>query len=148
MRKKFSVALVALMGLTLFACGKKTDTKPTDTKPTQTDTSEIVVKKYTVTVVNSIQGAGTISGIGEIEEGKSTTIKAVANDGYTFLGFYDGENCVSENAEYTITVSKNVNLTARWTAKTYNLTVKTFSESPHTLRTFLNFGLFKSFWLK
>lgn len=127
MRKKFSVALVALMGLTLFACGKKTDTKPTDTKPTQTDTSEIVVKKYTVTVVNSIQGAGTISGIGEIEEGKSTTIKAVANDGYTFLGFYDGETCVSENAEYTITVSKNVNLTARWTAKTYNLTVKTFS---------------------
>lgn len=127
MRKKFSVALVALLGLTLFACGKKTDTKPTDTKPTQTDSSEIVVKKYTVTVVNSIQGAGTISGIGEIEEGKSTTIKAVANDGYTFLGFYDGETCVSENAEYTITVSKNVSLTARWTAKTYNLTVKTFS---------------------
>lgn len=129
MRKKFSVALVALMGLTLFACGKKTDTKPTDTKPTQTDTSEIVVKKYTVTVVNSIQNAGTIAGAGQIEEGKSTTLKATAADGYTFLGFYDGETRLSAEGatECTITVTKDVTITAKWTAKSYNLTVKSFS---------------------
>ena len=128
MRKKTHVVLFALMGLLLFGCGKKVDptTKPTP-KPTDTKPTTQQVKKYTVTVVNNIQNAGTIAGAGQIEEGKSTTLKATAADGYTFLGFFDGETELSTNPEYTFTVSKDVTITAKWTAKSYNLVVKSFS---------------------
>ncbi|MCR5307417.1 MAG: hypothetical protein K6E24_00225, partial [bacterium] len=136
MRKRTSVAFLALMGLLLFGCGKKTsEDKPTTTKKTtpttqttaKPTTSKKQVKKFTVSVVNSIQNAGTVSGTGEVEEGKSTTLKAVAADGYTFLGYYDGETLVSDKAEYTITVTKDVTLTAKWMAKTYTLAIRTFS---------------------
>ena len=132
MRKKTHVALFALLGLLLFGCGKKveTTTKKTTktTTPATTVTTEAPAKKtFIVNVVNSIQNAGTVSGIGDIEEGTTTTLKAVAADGYTFLGFYDGETLVSDSAEYTITVTKNVTLTAKWTAKTYTFAVKTIS---------------------
>ena len=130
MRKKTHVALFALLGLLLFGCGKKVDTttkKTTKTTPAPVTTTEVKTKKYTVVVNNSIQNAGTISGTGEIEEGKTTTLKAVANDGYTFLGFFDGETELTKDSEYTITVSKNVTLTAKWMAKTYTLAIKTFS---------------------
>lgn len=136
MRKRTAVAFLAVLGLLMVGCGKKTKTnKPTTkTTPTPSVTTKTVttkqpeVKKYTVNVVNSIQNAGTISGIGKIEEGKSTTIKAVANDGYTFLGFFDGDTEITKDSEYTITVTKDVTLTAKWMAKTYTLAIKTFSD--------------------
>ena len=136
MRKRTSVAFLALMGLLLFGCGKKTsEDKPTTTKKTtpttqttaKPTTSKKQVKKFTISVVNSIQNAGTVSGTGEVEEGKSTTLKATAADGYTFLGFFDGETEITKDSEYTITVTKDVNLTAKWMAKTYTLAVKKFS---------------------
>lgn len=135
MRKKTSVAFLAVLGLLLFGCGKKTtkDTPTTTKTPTPVTTAKPVttekqVKKYTVSVTNSIQNAGTISGTGDIEEGKSTTIKATANTGYLFLGFYDGETLLTDQSEYTISnITKNITITAKWTALQSKLEIKTFS---------------------
>ena len=148
MRKKFSVALVALMGLTLFACGKKTDTKPTDTKPSSTDdTTKEVIKQYDVSVVSKIINmpdadvtkAGTINGTGKVEEGKSTTLTATPNTGFTFLGFFANETDttpLNEAGTYTHTVS-NVKAAqtfyAKWQANSYTLTVLNSDDTRGTI---------------
>ena len=148
MRKKFSVALVALMALTLFACGKKTDTKPTDTKPSSTDdTTKEVIKQYDVSVVSKIINmpdadvtkAGTITGTGKVEEGKSTTLTATPNTGFTFLGFFANETDTTPlngAGTYTYTVS-NVKAAqtfyAKWQANSYTLTVLNSDDTRGTI---------------
>ena len=148
MRKKFSVALVALMALTLFACGKKTDTKPTDTKPSSTDdTTKEVIKQYDVSVVSKIVNmpdadvtkAGTITGTGKVEEGKSTTLTATPNTGFTFLGFFANETDTTPlngAGTYTYTVS-NVKAAqtfyAKWQANSYTLTVLNSDDTRGTI---------------
>ena len=138
MRKKTSVAFLAVLGLLLFGCGKKTTKEtPTTTKtPTPVTTAKPVttekqVKKYTVAVVNSIQNAGTISGAGQVEEGKSVTLTATPNDGYIFLGYYasaESTTALSTEATYTVSnVQADVTITAKWAAKSFTLAVKTFS---------------------
>ena len=138
MRKKTSVAFLAVLGLLLFGCGKKTTKDiPTTTKtPTpvttaRPTTTEKQVKKYTVAVVNSIQNAGTISGAGQVEEGKSVTLTATPNDGYIFLGYYasaESTTALSTDTTYTVSnVQADVTITAKWAAKSFTLAVKTFS---------------------
>lgn len=73
-----------------------------------------------VTVTSGVDGAaGTVAqlqGGGIYETGDSATVSAPAMAGYTFNGWYDGQNKVCSNLNYTFTVSGETALTARYTA--------------------------------
>lgn len=49
--------------------------------------------------------AGSVSGAGSYYEGQSVTATATPNLGYKFLGWYDGEDVVSEDIVYTFTIT-------------------------------------------
>ncbi len=67
---------------------------------------------YSVAV--NAETGGTVSGGGTFESGKSVTVTATPNSGYSFAGWYDGGAKVSEQASYTFAVTKNVTLTAKF----------------------------------
>lgn len=52
----------------------------------------------------------------------SVTVLATANDGYNFIGWYDGETKKSPDASYTFTCTGNVTLVAKFEIKTYTIT--------------------------
>ena len=137
MRKKTSVAFLAVLGLLLFGCSKKTTKENTTTKTptpvttTAKPTTKKEEKKFTVTVNSDNQSAGTIEGVGQAVEGSNVTLTAKPNQGYTFLGFYDGANKVSDgnSTTYTISnISKDVTLTAKWAVQSFTLTVTSINE--------------------
>ena len=49
-----------------------------------------------------------------IEKGNNVTLTAIADTGYEFAGWYDGENKINDNASYTFTVTSDINYTARF----------------------------------
>lgn len=61
------------------------------------------LKKYTISATSNDTTMGTAAGGGECWEDKSITLTATANDGYIFLGWYNGETLVSSDATLTIT---------------------------------------------
>ena len=152
MRKKSRLVVFGLLGLLLFGCGKKTvttktktttkTTTPVVTKPTTkttkttktTMTTKTEAKKYTVTVNSDKPNAGTINGVGQATEGTDVVLTAVANQGYTFLGFYNGDTKVSEGNSNTYTIAKidkNVTLTAKWAVQSFTLTVESVNEDEY-----------------
>lgn len=64
--------------------------------------------KYSVTLSASPSNGGTVSGGGEVEKGKTATIKATPASGYKFVKWSDNNT----SATRTITVSSNMNLVA------------------------------------
>lgn len=59
---------------------------------------------------------GSVSGGGSFVVGKTTTVTAQADEGYTFAGWYDAAGSkVSSEASYTFTVTASVTLQARFT---------------------------------
>ena len=75
---------------------------------------------YSLSLNKNISKAGTISSNGgTFPVSKSITIEATTNPGYTFLGWYNGENPVSTNPKYTFNMpAKNITYTATWIANT------------------------------
>ena len=137
MRKRTSVAFLAVLGLLLFGCGKKTTKEqpttktPTPVTTTAKPTTKKEEKKFTVTVNSDNQNAGTIDGVGQAVEGTDVKLTAKPNQGYTFLGFYDGANKVSDgnSTTYTISkISKDVTLTAKWAVQSFTLNVTSVNE--------------------
>lgn len=101
-------------------------------------TAHYSVNQYEVVLKNTNTNAGTISGAGSYDYGSTVTIKATANDGYTFAGWYDlDNNCISTNSEYTFTMELSNVLTAKWSCVdlTINYIVdgKTVYTSTYTL---------------
>ena len=74
--------------------------------------SEDVVTKYTLGLVASPAGGGTVTGAGEYEAGTEVAVKATANSGYTFKKWSDGNT----NAERMVTVDGDKSLTATFEA--------------------------------
>ena len=74
--------------------------------------SEDVVSKYTLGLVASPAGGGTVTGAGEYEAGTEVAVKATANSGYTFKKWSDGNT----NAERMVTVDGDKSLTATFEA--------------------------------
>ena len=68
-----------------------------------------------ITVKTEIKGNGFVSpNNAEYMSGDAITLIAVADDGYIFNGWYEGDTFMSPNALYTFTVVENVSLTARF----------------------------------
>lgn len=64
-------------------------------------------RKYTITVSASPTAGGTVSGGGKFRSGKTCTLTAAANAGYSFDGWYEGSTKLSSSASYSFTVSSN-----------------------------------------
>ncbi|MBQ8415470.1 MAG: InlB B-repeat-containing protein, partial [Clostridia bacterium] len=78
---------------------------------------------YTVVTGRNNISAGTVTGGGTYAYGKTITLIANTNTGYTFLGWYEKEALVSLNAAYTVTATANITYEARWQANTYTVSV-------------------------
>ena len=70
------------------------------------------VNKYTITA-NATDG-GVVEGTATVEEGQSVTLTATANEGYKFIGWFDGDTKVCETEEFTV---ENVTSDKTYTAK-------------------------------
>lgn len=57
---------------------------------------------------------GTVSGGNTYQYGATVNLNAVANNGYRFLGWYEGETLVSANAAYSFTASISRSLVAKF----------------------------------
>ena len=77
------------------------------------------INSYTLKLSNSNSMEGKISNnSGSFEFNEAVTITATANDGYTFDGWYDGDNQVSTQSTYTFNMpAKNITYTAKWNYK-------------------------------
>ena len=62
------------------------------------------VVNHTITVSANPAEAGTVTGGGEFEETDEITVKAVANEGYEFVNWTEGETVVSTEANYSFEV--------------------------------------------
>ncbi len=71
---------------------------------------------YTITATPNPSNGGTISGQGEYLEGETCTLIASAYNGYTFVNWTENGAQVSNNANYTFTVTENRNLVANFQA--------------------------------
>ncbi len=67
---------------------------------------------YTVTA-NASDG-GTTAGGNTYDEGMTAVLTATPNEGYRFVGWFEGETLVNDSASYSFTVTKDVTLTAKF----------------------------------
>ena len=71
------------------------------------------VQKYTLTVTSADNQMGSVTGGGEYEAGTQATVTAVANSGYQFKQWSDGNT----SATRSVTVNSNLTLTATFEAE-------------------------------
>lgn len=89
------------------------ETAPSPTPP-EPPTPEV---KYTVTASIDPAGSGTVTGAGQYQEGASVTIKAEPAEEYEFTAWQENGQTVSEDAEYTFTITGNRALVAVFAEK-------------------------------
>ena len=80
---------------------------------------------YTISLNVNDNNMGSVSGGGTHYAGENITIMATpSSNAYEFTGWYSGENLITNNANYSFTVTGDVNYTARFAAKSqYTVTV-------------------------
>ncbi|MBQ9118082.1 MAG: InlB B-repeat-containing protein [Clostridia bacterium] len=114
MKKLWLWILTLLTALCLVACGET----PEDGDEGGGE------KSYTVSITQNIAEAGSTMGAGTYTEDTSVTLTATTNVGYTFLGWYDGEELVSSSSEYVFVLSKDVSWEAKWELNEYTISVQ------------------------
>ena len=75
-------------------------------------------KYYTLTTSRNISAAGTVNSYWnqKVTVGDSVELVASTNDGYTWLGWYDGETLISMETTYTyVMTAESKTLAAKWT---------------------------------
>ena len=80
------------------------------------------VVNHTITVSANPAEAGTVTGGGVFEETDEIAVKAVANEGYEFVNWTEGETVVSTEANYSFAVLADRNLVANFEKLTYTVT--------------------------
>jgi uncharacterized repeat protein (TIGR02543 family) len=86
---------------------------------------------YTLTLSSDPQAAGTTSGGGTFLSGTQVTASAVADVGYTFINWTDGNNTVSTQTSYTFSITRNTTLVAHFalTVEYFTLTITAINGS-------------------
>ena len=100
------------------------DVSYTFTMPAESITYTACWAAYTLTTAVNNVVAGTVTEYEnyKITAGEEITVEANTNDGYTFIGWYDGDALLSENEVFEFTMpAESVTYTAKWNA--YTLTV-------------------------
>ena len=75
---------------------------------------EKIIVNYNVTVTINPEEAGTITGAGTYAENEEVTLTATANENYKFVNWTEDGEVVSENAEYSFTITGDRNLVANF----------------------------------
>ena len=75
-----------------------------------------------ITAIVNPENAGIVSGAGEYAINDTATLTATANEGYQFINWTENDEVVSEDAEYSFTVTESRNLVANFELLTYNVT--------------------------
>ena len=83
--------------------------------------AKFTLKTFEVTVTAEPEEGGVVSGGGTYDCGREITVVATPADCYDFDGWFVGETLVSEDAEYTFTVTEDVDLVAVFTLKTFEV---------------------------
>lgn len=78
-----------------------------------------------IEVVKNIENAGVIYGLQEYQPGETAELQAVANSGYTFSGWTENGEMITEEATYTFTVEADRSLIAVFTPVSGSNDVKT-----------------------
>lgn len=65
-----------------------------------------------ISVTKNIENAGVVFGLEEYRTGQTAELRAVANSGYTFEGWYEGETLLTAEGTYAFTVLGNRELVA------------------------------------
>ncbi len=74
----------------------------------------IVYHEFQVSLTASPAEGGAATGSGTYVVGETITVKAFADEGYHFVGWFNGSSKVSDNAQYSFTVTDDVTLTAKF----------------------------------
>ena len=77
-------------------------------------TAKFKTEKLDVILTNDMEYAGTLAGEGSYEYGEEVTLTATDNDGYLFIGWYDGETQISDKRIYTFNINNSVMLVGKW----------------------------------
>ncbi len=74
---------------------------------------------YNITLNTNNSSAGTLSGSGEYSYDSNVTLSANTNNGYTWVGWYDGNNnLVSAEKSYSFQMGFDASYTAKWSKVT------------------------------
>lgn len=96
-------------------------------------TAKWSAKSYDVTVDCDVR-FGSVTGSGTYEFGSQVTVTASNGGSYPWAGWYDGDDLVSTDAEYTFTMpSHNVSLYAKWREYLFTVTRHDEGEQQETL---------------
>ena len=84
-------------------------------------------KTYTVTTAADPEegGATEVEGTGPYDHDTGVTVKATPNPGYTFKGWWENGEKVSDDAEFTFSITKNRNLTAKFVLNKHTVVIET-----------------------
>ena len=76
----------------------------------------VVLDEFSVVLTNANETMGSITELEESSYNKDSkiTLKATANEGYYFIGWYDGENLLSKATTFDYYVFKDVTITAKF----------------------------------
>ena len=72
------------------------------------------VVTYSISASSNLSGGGSIQGTGEYPGNSTCTLMAIANEGYVFESWTEGEFTVSNDAVFSFTVTGNRNLIANY----------------------------------
>ena len=84
---------------------------------------------YSINVSASPSQGGNISGEGAYTYGEECTVTAIANSGYDFENWTENGEIVSDETEYSFTVTGNRNLIANFAVQTYTINATTEPEN-------------------
>ncbi len=102
--------LIVFVGLGIFAYMQLPQAKNTPPVEIQEDPTT----QYTIDIMKNGE-YGQVSGNGEYNAHSNNALTATANDGYQFIGWYDGDTLLSNENPYTLTnLEHNYNITARF----------------------------------
>lgn len=79
-----------------------------------TESVNATVKNENTVTITATADKGTVTGAGTYLKGSSVTLKAAANSGYKFTGWFEGETSVSSEAEFTFTAEGDREITAKF----------------------------------
>jgi len=75
-------------------------------------------------LTNDNTDAGTVTGGGEYYAGEEVELRATANEGYVFIGWYQGEAIISDKAVYSFAMPDTyIEYTAKWEKQKYSVSV-------------------------
>ena len=72
------------------------------------------IQKVEYTIAAAATEGGSVTGGGVVEEGEEVTLTAIADEGYEFVGWFDGETKVADTATYTVVATADKIYTAKF----------------------------------